>query len=64
MNLKLSIAVDTSDIVFYHILGLFRLIGIMSQIYIRYVRGQTSDKRFANFGEAIPLITKFALRLI
>ena len=55
---------DTSDIVFYHILGLFRLIGIMSQIYIRYIRGQTSDKRFANFGEAIPLITKFALRLI
>ena len=55
---------DTSHIAFYHVLGLFRLIGIMSQIYIRYVRGQTSDKRFAHFGEAIPLIPKFALRLI
>jgi len=55
---------DTSDIIFYHVLGLFRLIGIISQIYLRYIRGQTSDKRFANFGEAIPLIAKFAQRLI
>jgi aminoglycoside phosphotransferase (APT) family kinase protein len=53
---------DTSHIVFYHVLGLFRLIGIIAQIYIRYVRRQTSDKRFANLGEAIPLLAKFALQ--
>ena len=33
------------------------------QIYIRFVRGQTKDKRFANFGEAIPSIAKFALEI-
>jgi aminoglycoside phosphotransferase (APT) family kinase protein len=52
---------DISHISFYHILGLFRLVGIAAQIYIRYVRGQTKDKRFAFFGEAIPLIARFAL---
>ena len=52
---------DISRISFYHILGLFRLAGIAAQIYIRYVRGQTRDKRFAFFGEAIPLIARFAL---
>jgi aminoglycoside phosphotransferase (APT) family kinase protein len=52
---------DIAHISFYHILGLFRLVGIAAQIYIRYVRGQTKDKRFAFFGEAIPLIARFAL---
>ena len=52
---------DTTHITFYHVLGLFRLIGIIAQIYIRFLKGQTKDKRFANFGEAIPLIARFAL---
>ena len=52
---------DIAHISFYHILGLFRLVGIAAQIYIRYVRGQTKDKRIAFFGEAIPLIARFAL---
>ena len=54
---------DAKQITFYHVLGLFRLIGIIAQIYIRFVRGQTKDKRFANFGEAIPSIAKFALEI-
>ena len=52
---------DAKQITFYHVLGLFRLIGIIAQIYIRFLQGQTKDKRFANFGEAIPLIARFAL---
>jgi aminoglycoside phosphotransferase (APT) family kinase protein len=56
------------NIHFYHTLGLFRLAVIIAQIYVRYVRGQTQDGRFAAFGGLIPLIvrrhkgTKFFLR--
>lgn len=41
------------DIHFYHALGLFRLAVIIAQIYIRYHRGQTQDRRFAAFGAVI-----------
>ena len=51
---------STADINFYHILGLFRLAVIIAQIYIRYHRGQTKDKRFAAFGAMIPLMAKQA----
>ncbi|MFQ5612267.1 MAG: phosphotransferase family protein [Anaerolineae bacterium] len=51
---------DVSHINFYHALGLYRLTGIIAQIYIRYVRGQTQDRRFAAFGERIPLIARAA----
>jgi aminoglycoside phosphotransferase (APT) family kinase protein len=44
---------DTSDIGFYHVLGLFRLTVIVAQIYIRYVRGQTQDERFAGLAPMI-----------
>ena len=55
---------DLTSITFYHVLGLFRLVGIVAQIYIRFVRGQTKDKRFTEFGEMIPLIARYALALI
>ena len=54
---------DVKNIVFYHVLGLFKLIGIIAQIYVRYIRGQTKDKRFANFGDAIPFIARFAINV-
>jgi aminoglycoside phosphotransferase (APT) family kinase protein len=34
----------------YHVFGLFKMIVIIQQIYIRYLRGQTKDERFAIFG--------------
>ncbi|MDP6455972.1 MAG: phosphotransferase family protein [Candidatus Marinimicrobia bacterium] len=55
---------NVTNIRFYHVLGLFRLIGIAAQIYIRFVRGQTKDARFAAFGDLIPLISRYALSLI
>ena len=55
---------DVSEISFYHILGLFRLVGIAAQIYIRYLKGQTHDKRFAMFGDMIPALTQFAVGII
>ncbi|MCA9998843.1 MAG: phosphotransferase family protein [Anaerolineales bacterium] len=48
------------NINFYHALGLYRLVVIIAQIYIRYVRGQTKDGRFAGFGQMIPLMARAA----
>ena len=49
---------------FYHTLGLFRLVVIIAQIYIRYVRGQTKDTRFAAFGPMIPLMARAAIEVM
>ena len=51
---------SVKDINFYHTLGLFRIAVIIAQIYIRYLRGQTQDQRFAPFGATIPLMAKAA----
>jgi len=45
---------SVKDIHFYHTLGLFRIVAIIAQIYIRYLRGQTQDQRFALLGPTIP----------
>lgn len=52
------------NINFYHTLGLFRLVVIIAQIYIRYARGQTQDKRFAAFGPMIPLMARAAVEVM
>ncbi|RME45829.1 MAG: phosphotransferase family protein, partial [Caldilineae bacterium] len=49
---------DVSHIHFYHALGLYRLAVIIAQIYIRYRRGQTQDRRFAAFGPMIPRVAR------
>jgi aminoglycoside phosphotransferase (APT) family kinase protein len=51
---------DVSHIRFYHTLGLYRLVVICAQIYIRYRRGQTQDQRFEGFGLMIPLLAQAA----
>lgn len=51
---------DVTHIRFYHALGLFRLVVICAQIYIRYKRGQTQDQRFESFGQMIPLLAQAA----
>ncbi len=48
---------------FYHCLGLFRLAVIIAQIYFRFRRGQTSDPRFAAFGQLIPVVAREALQV-
>lgn len=52
------------NINFYHALGLFRLTVIIAQIYIRYKRGQTQDKRFAMFEQMIPLMARAAVDVL
>lgn len=51
---------NVDNISYYHALALYRLVVILAQIYIRYVRGQTQDKRFAGLGEMVPLLAKAA----
>ena len=52
---------DLSNIQFYHVLGIFRLLVILQQIYIRYVRGFTQDRRFADLGLSVSALTEWAL---
>jgi aminoglycoside phosphotransferase (APT) family kinase protein len=55
---------SAKNIDFYHVLGLFRLAVIIAQIYIRFVRGQTKDKRFEGLGSLIPYMTASAMDVI
>jgi len=41
--------IDIDDFTFYEVYGLFRLAGIVQQIYYRYHHGQTTNPAFKNF---------------
>jgi aminoglycoside phosphotransferase (APT) family kinase protein len=51
---------DVAGIGFYHVLGLFRLAVIAAQIYVRFHRGQTQDRRFAAFRRLVPVVAEAA----
>jgi aminoglycoside phosphotransferase (APT) family kinase protein len=44
---------DMTQLAWHRTLGVFKLAVILQQIYVRYVRGQTTDERFAGFGERV-----------
>jgi aminoglycoside phosphotransferase (APT) family kinase protein len=44
---------DCSHADWYHVFGVFKIAVILQQIYIRYLRGQTQDRRFATFGNRV-----------
>jgi aminoglycoside phosphotransferase (APT) family kinase protein/NAD(P)-dependent dehydrogenase (short-subunit alcohol dehydrogenase family) len=52
------------DFTYYYVYGLFRLAGIAQQIYARYKLGQTTDERFAGFGQAVNVLAGQAQRVI
>ena len=41
------------DVDWYYAFGAFKLAVIIQQIFVRFLKGQTQDKRFANFGKRI-----------
>ncbi len=41
---------DTTNFTFYYTYGMFRNAVILQQIYFRYFKGETQDKRFSAFG--------------
>jgi aminoglycoside phosphotransferase (APT) family kinase protein len=46
---------------FYYVYGLFRLAGILQQIYYRYFHGQTKNPRFAVFGQSVTYLEAVCL---
>lgn len=57
-----GIRIDNFD--FYYTYGLFRLAGIVQQIYYRFFHGQTQDKRFARFIDMNQLLEQMSLGVI
>jgi aminoglycoside phosphotransferase (APT) family kinase protein len=55
---------DLSDLNWYVVFNMFRFAVILQQIYVRYVRGQTHDERFAHLGTAVNQITQRGLEAI
>ena len=53
-----------TDILFYYVFGTFKLAVIAQQIYFRYARGFTRDKRFATFNHFVHSLGKIALNAI
>ncbi|MGI8789200.1 MAG: phosphotransferase family protein [Pyrinomonadaceae bacterium] len=52
---------NTSDILFYCVFGTFKIAVIAQQIYARFVKGFTKDKRFAGFNYFVNALGKIAL---
>jgi aminoglycoside phosphotransferase (APT) family kinase protein len=55
-------SVDNFD--FYEVFGLFRLMVILQQIYRRFVLAQTTNPRFAEFGDAVAYLGRRCRNLI
>jgi aminoglycoside phosphotransferase (APT) family kinase protein len=53
-----------SDLHWYVVFNYFRFAVILQQIYIRYVRGQTTDERFRDMGAAVNAVIEHGLALI
>ncbi len=51
---------DVSNMRFYHVLGIFRLLVILQQIYFRFAGGHTRDQRFATLGESVGALAEWA----
>lgn len=54
---------DLSRIAFYETFARFKVAVVIQQIYFRYVKLQTSDKRFRNFDQLVKELTLEALEL-
>lgn len=59
---RAGISIDCID--FYYCYGLFRLAGIVQQIYYRFFHGQTQDQRFAQFVQMNKLLEQMSLQVI
>ena len=52
--------IDVRTISWYEVFALWKTAVVLQQIYIRFVRGQTSDARFQAMGPRIPLLVQLA----
>ena len=51
---------DLSGIAFYEVFALFKVAVVLQQIYFRYARGQTHDKRFKEFDKRVSGLARAA----
>jgi aminoglycoside phosphotransferase (APT) family kinase protein len=51
---------EIASLGWYRAFAVFKLAVILQQIYIRYLRGQTTDPRFAGFGERVGVLLRKA----
>lgn len=54
---------DVSHIGYYEVLGIFKLAVILQQIYLRFKRGQTQDRRFRHFDQRVHALIDLAASL-
>jgi aminoglycoside phosphotransferase (APT) family kinase protein len=55
---------DVSEILFYYVFGLYKVAAIGQQIYARYKKGHSKDKRFEMLIHAVILLSEMAARAI
>ena len=55
---------DVSNILYYYVFGTFKVAVIAQQIYYRFVKGFTKDKRFASFGFFVKKLGEIGLTAI
>lgn len=55
---------DLSCIMYYEVLGIYKLAVILQQIYYRFRRGQTQDERFRNFDQRVKALARLASSLV
>jgi aminoglycoside phosphotransferase (APT) family kinase protein len=55
---------DLSNIVYYEVLGIYKLAVILQQIYFRYRRGQTDDPRFRDFDHHVKTLARVATNVL
>lgn len=55
---------EVSEMLFYYVFGTFKLAVIAQQIYFRFAKGFTQDKRFATFNHFVNSLGKIALHAI
>lgn len=51
-------------VAWYHVFGVLKLVVIIQQIYIRFLRGQTQDQRFARYDERVRDLARKGVALI
>ena len=48
--------IDVSDVPYYYVFGIYKIAVVLQQIYVRFHRGQTQDKRFESMGQAAEML--------
>lgn len=55
---------DVSNIDFYRAWALWKTATVVQQIYVRFVRGQTTDPRFESMGKQPPILARTAAEIV